>query len=110
MERIERGLAEVAVGVIYDSNNIRNGTRSLSNQREISELLKQMPLTIKIWHYGQPASVEPKDKGWNTLKIDGLAASIRDAVNNVIGEDTLAKAVEMIEAGVDKMASKLLDL
>ena len=107
IKRIERGLAEVSVGMIYDPRQIRSAT----HQGQIPEILDKMRLKVKIWWYGQQLELEQAStKGWNAITVDGLAAAIRDAVNNVASEDTLARAVEIIEQGVDKMASNLLAL
>ena len=104
-QRIERGLSEVAVGVVYDPGKIRTAI----HQKKIRDVLSEMPLSVKIWRYGQSEDSD-NQKGWNIVTIDGLVTGIRDAVNNVASDDTLAKAVERIVQGVDTMASNLLDL
>ena len=109
-QRIDKGLAEVVVGVVYDADQINKGVL-IANQKQIRERLKKMPLVIKIWKLGQENGAESsEDLGWNTVTLDELSSAIRDAANNVANEDVLAKAVEKIENCVDRMASSLLQL
>jgi hypothetical protein len=108
-QRIDKGLAEVAVGIIYDANQI--STILIADQKQIRNRLKKMPLVVKIWKLGQENESEsPDELGWNTVTLDELVSIIRDAVHSVASEDVLAKAVEKIENGVDRMTSNLLQL
>jgi hypothetical protein len=109
-QRIDKGLAEVAAGIVYDASQISSGVLVV-DQGQIRERLKKMPLVVRIWRLGQENEPETSDDiGWNTLTLDDLASSIRDAANNVASEDILAKAVEKIESCVDRMALSLLRL
>ncbi len=107
-QRIDKGLAEVAAGVVYDADQITRGVL-IANQKQIRERLRKMPLQVKIWKLGRENG-DSYDVGWNTVTLDELASAIRDAANNVASEDVLAKAVERIEQGVDRMASNLSQL
>ena len=107
-ERIEAGIAEVAVGVIYDEARVSGVL--IPNQSEIRNLLENSILPTKIIKLGQEGEDEGSGNlGWNAVSIDDLASSIRDASNNVANEDVLASAVERIEKTVDKFSSKLLE-
>lgn len=109
-QRIDKGLAEISVGVVYDSDQITSGIL-IANQKQIRERLKKMILQAKIWSLEQEAlSESTDDAGWNKVTVDELASVIRDAANNVASEDVLARAVERIERCVDKMALNLLQL
>ncbi len=91
-KRLEKGVAHIAVALLYPPE-IRKTSFS-----DLPERLSRIQFQINV-------ITESGEFGWISGGIDYLADMIRHAFDELITEDTVAKAVSLLEEGIEKYAS-----
>jgi hypothetical protein len=90
--RVEQGIAQIGLAIIYPSNLRRESFTDLKEELAGSDL--------------QVAVVtEAGPTGFATSNVDGLADILRRTLDQLVQENTVAQAVAALEAGIESFAT-----
>lgn len=118
VDRIEDGLCEICIGIIYSKMQPTNLTITMKEVE--AELLKSKfqalvmyvappeteQLTFESLESGLPRGL--KKMGWHKVDINQLADLVRASYTSVVSEDILGKAVESFASALQSVAEKLI--
>jgi hypothetical protein len=118
IDRIEDGLCEICIGVIY--SKMQPTTLTVTMKEVESMLLKSKfhalvsyvaPPEFEQLSFAYAQSPMPpglKKMGWHEVDINQLADLVRASYTSVVSEDILGKAVESFASALQKAAEKLV--
>jgi len=118
IERIEDGLCEICIGVIYSK---MQPTTLTATMREVESMLLKAKFRALV-SYVAPAEFEQlsfvyvqspmppglKKMGWHDVDINQLADLVRASYTSVVSEDILGKAVESFASALQTAVEKLM--
>ena len=118
IERIEDGLCEICIGVIYSKMQF---TSLATTMREVRSILLKSKFQALVT-YVAPAEFEQlsfdyvqsplppglKKMGWHEVDINQMADLVRSSYTSVVSEDILGKAVESFASALQSAAGKLM--
>ncbi len=118
IERIEDGLCEICIGIIYSKLPSINLSPTMPEVK--TELLKSKFQALVM--YVAPPETEQltfeslesrlprglKKMGWHKVDINQLAELVRSSYTSVVSEDILGKAVESFASALQSAAEKLI--
>ena len=96
IKRIEEGIAEIVLGVIYPKH-----IRNVPSNKLIEELSKSI-LQINVY-------TPMKTLGWNSVDVYELSSVIKRAYETLIGEDIITEAVELLDNTIDHVSEVFLN-
>jgi len=94
-KRINEGLCEIAIGIIYNPRTFQN--QITFDQFAIFKLLEDSIFQVKIWHISEIGSKVLYDK-WLSMNITDLAHGIKEAERNIISGSLLQQIIEDLSA------------
>ena len=118
VERIEEGLCEICIGVIYSKMEFASLTPSMKEVK--ANLLKSKfralvmfvaPAEFEQLSFESMSSKLPpglRKMGWHDVDINQLASLVRSSYTSVVSEDILGKAVESFASALQSAAEKLI--
>lgn len=118
IERIEDGLCEICIGVIYSK---MQPTTLIVTMKEVESMLLKSKFQALV-SYVAPAEFEQlsldyvqspmppglKKMGWHEVDINQLADLVRASYTSVVSEDILGKAVESFASALQTAVEKLM--
>lgn len=118
IERIEDGLCEICIGVIYSK---MQPTTLTVTMKEVESMLLKSKFQALV-SYVAPAEFEQlsldyvqspmppglKKMGWHEVDINQLADLVRASYTSVVSEDILGKAVESFASALQTAVEKLM--
>lgn len=100
-KRINEGLCEIAIGIIYNSKIFQN--KIFFNQFEISKILENSNFQVKVWHISEIGSKALYDE-WLPMKINDLSRVIKEVESNVVSNDFLKQNIENLSESIDSFS------
>lgn len=113
IDRIEDGLCEICVGVIYSKVKMQPATLTVT-MKEVESMLLKSKLQALLSYVAPAQSQQPpippglKKMGWQEVDINQLADLVRASYTSVVSEDILGKAVESFASALQAAAEKLM--
>jgi len=126
-KRVEEGIADIAVAVIY---KLTRDIGLLFSNEEVKEVLEASRYDVRVWGPGEKGAeplpqlglllAEPGERmaaaeaaaepllQWVEVDIDGLVRILRSAINEIASRDLLADAIERLRATLDAAAAHFL--
>jgi hypothetical protein len=118
IERIEDGLCEICIGVIYSK---MQPTTLTVTMKEVESMLLKSRFQALVSYVAPPefeqlgldyvqSPVPPglKQMGWHEVDINQLADLVRASYTSVVSEDILGKAVESFASALQRAVEKLM--
>lgn len=120
VERIEDGICEICVGVIYGQMMTKTFAPTM---KEVKDILKKAKYQANVYSIAAVDFVQNtfdnisrrlplgvKESGWQEVELDGLCSLVSASYTAVISEDILGKAVESFANALQNAAVQLVSL
>ncbi len=101
--RIDDGLADVSIGVIYRLQQLES--LAFSNV-EIKEMLEASTFEVAVW--SASASGPRAITDWSEMELDSLVRLVRSSVNEAASQDLLREAVNQMREALDRAVERLM--
>lgn len=120
IERIEDGICEICIGVVYGTLTAKTLTPTM---KEVKDILKKAKYGANIYNVapvemeqlsfdsiGVSRSIPPgiKESGWQQVELDDLCSLVSASYTAVVTEDILGKAVTSFSNALQSAYAKLL--
>ena len=118
IERIEDGLCEICIGIIYHkwtptnlNPTMREVKTNLLKSKFHALIMSVAPIEgqqLTFEHVSRGLPLGLRKTGWHEVDIDQLSSLVRSSYTTVVSEDILGKAVESFANALQNAAEKLV--
>lgn len=101
--RIDDGLADVSIGVIY---KLQHPDSLVFSNVEVKQMLEGSTFEVAVWSAGAAGPRAAAD--WTEVELDSLVRLVRSSVNEAASQDLLREAVNQMREALDRAVERLM--
>ena len=119
IERIEDGLCEICIGVIYGEMAAKTLTPTMKEVKEIlknstyqANIFNVAPVEMQVSFEQLHAKLPPglAESGWHEVELDDLCSLVTASYTSVVSEDILGKAIASFADALQSASVKIIAL
>ncbi len=101
--RIDEGLADVGIGVIY---KLQHPESLIFSNVEVKKMLEGSTFEVAVWSASAAGPRAVAD--WTEVELDSLVRLVRSSVNEAASQDLLREAVNQMREALDRAVETLM--